>query len=297
MLRKLRCIIRKGLSSSCSWRSSTGELRKNVSSDLLSQASTISEAASAFELTISASADDSSSSFTDSESELHDSSSFSITNQTDDDLAAKVAACEKELQIANEKMQLSLVEITRLKLEVQKYKSLEEGAAVSESSEGKLTKIQKPAGGLHDHDSIDTMEESRSQEQQVNNDYHLLLNDEGSESCKLQERIDSLLVVLSEGECKIRELEIALSDSERKAVAENAMIETGLKEQLREYKSRCESLIAENTIIRVEKADCELLMKQLKEENSRLEGSLETLKSDKYRLQEEIDAVRVELQR
>lgn len=197
-------------------------------------------------------------------------SSSGATNENADDIYAKISAYEQELMIANEKLSLSEEEITKLKTELENYKSLDSkdmDVGVELEVEGSIDGVDKelfePSGDTASlgeelqitkenlkasetqvaslktevNKSSDRIQQLQDQLDSAKKDvaaWKTKFNSEKRESTKLQERLARLKTSLSDRDHEIRDLKTAVSDAEQKIFPEKANLKSEMSKLLEE---------------------------------------------------------------
>ncbi|XP_011041772.1 PREDICTED: paramyosin-like isoform X2 [Populus euphratica] len=184
------------------------------------------------------------------------------------DSNVKIQALMEELRIAKERLHVSEIEIATLKKQL-------EGGGPSE----KINNLQDQLALAHKE--INTLKNK--------------LNAEKREVSKLQERTARLKTNLSDRDCEMRDLKIAMSDAELKIFPEKARIKaeisklieerTCLEERLKEQESRCRSLEDGIRMFQAEKAEMQ----------ETLEREIQKLKEDTAERDSRIKSERDEL--
>lgn len=247
-------------------------------------------------------------------------------NDNTGDLLARIAGYEHDLRMANEKIKLSEGETSRLRIELQKYKSVEtcefESSSSGEhSNNGKLRISEKETASMkQERDQCsERIQHLKSQLELAQKDvvtWKSKANAEKREVSKLQERITRLKTSLSDRDHEVRDLKTAVSDAEEKIFPEKAQIkaeisklleeQTYLKEHLREWESRGRSLEDDIRMIANEKRDTEQRlqgeMNQLKVEIAgrsdcirKLHENLDALKAEREELDAKVDSLETEV--
>ncbi|XAR58829.1 hypothetical protein NMG60_11014381 [Bertholletia excelsa] len=282
----------------------TGELRKNIPSDLQSQSSGISDMgsepptrcpspdrrpsrrkptprAAGFDFFLGGNKEGDESSTLDSEYESDDSSVIinypmvpgnerglrrktTEENADSEDLSV-MARYEEELKSAREKIKLSAEEISRLKIEIQKYRSHE----CFKNLEDELELPETDVKILELEEELEiTKEKLQDSETETENLRHEVgeaenviamwkesLDEERSEVSKLQDQIERYEANLSERDQEIRVLKETISSASQTLSAEKTRLQaeihklseehTFLEDNLKGWKLRCQSLEAE----------------------------------------------------
>lgn len=197
-------------------------------------------------------------------------SSSGATHENADDVYAKINAYEQELMIINEKLRLSEEEITKLRTELENYKSLDsrnmdvgvelevEGSVdgvdkeLFESSGGtaslreelritkenlKASETQVASLNTEVNKSSDRIQQLKDQLDSAKKDvatWKTKFNSEKRESTKLQERLARLKTSLSDRDHEIRDLKTAVSDAEQKIFPEKANLKAEMSKLLEE---------------------------------------------------------------
>lgn len=197
-------------------------------------------------------------------------SSSGTTNENADDVYAKINAYEQELMIVKEKLRLSEEEITKLKTELENYKSLDlrnmdvgVELEVDRNIDGVDKELFEPSGntaslGEELRITIENLKASETQvaslKTEVNKSSERIqqlqdqldsakkdvatwktkFNSEKRESTKLQERLARLKTSLSDRDHEIRDLKTAVSDAEQKIFPEKANLKSEMSKLLEE---------------------------------------------------------------
>lgn len=197
-------------------------------------------------------------------------SSSGATYENADDVYAKINAYEQELMIVNEKLRLSEEEITKLKTDLENYKSLDSrnmDVGVELEVEGSIDGVDKelfePSGDtaslgeelritkenlkasetqvaslkIEVNKSSDRIQQLQDQLDSAKKDvatWKTKFNSEKRESTKLQERLARLKTSLSDRDHEIRDLKTAVSDAEQKIFPEKANLKSEMSKLLEE---------------------------------------------------------------
>ncbi|XP_027337515.1 protein NETWORKED 4A-like [Abrus precatorius] len=175
------------------------------------------------------------------------------------DFRAKVDAYEQELRNVNEKLRLSEGEISKLRIELERYRSMEAdlkgGVEVSSNKDlktlGKELRVTK--GKLEK--SCESVQQLQDQVDMAHTDianWKSKFNSEKRERSRVQERLARLRTSLADRDHEVRDLRAALSDAEQKIFFERAHMkaemsklvgeQTQLEEKIEEWECQCHSL-------------------------------------------------------
>ncbi|XP_065880872.1 protein NETWORKED 4B-like [Euphorbia lathyris] len=183
-----------------------------------------------------------------------------------EDLLARISEYEQDLKTSNQRIRDSEEEVARLKVELQKYKSIGENDNNMEEKPESETETETETGEsdrkiqaiaeelrmtkeklqnsekeivslkhqLESDERISSLQEQLASAHKDVNTWKTKLNAEKKEVTKLQERISRLKSSLADRDHEARDLKIAISDAEEKIFPEKAQIKAEISKLLEE---------------------------------------------------------------
>ncbi|CAL0301361.1 unnamed protein product [Lupinus luteus] len=237
-----------------------------------------------------------------------------------EDFRARVNACELELKSVNQKLRLSEDEITKLKIELEKYRSLEPQGKMDKEivkslkEELRITKEKLDSSEIQIASlKLETGKSSESfrWQEQVNLAHKDVVawktkfNSEKRERTKIQERLGRLKTNLIDKDNEIRDLKVVASNTGEKIFLEKAKLksemskllgkQTRLEEHIREWECHAQSAQSIEGKLKVE---IEVLKKEIKDGNNNimdLNENLDALKLERNNLIIEVGSLKEEV--
>nr|KYP76080.1 hypothetical protein KK1_020302 [Cajanus cajan] len=243
-----------------------------------------------------------------------------------EDLRGKIIAYEQELRNVNEKLRLSEGEISRLRIELEKYRSMESenlkgGDGLSSIGEGmrmggdalelkkleeelRLTKeklessevqiVSLKFGATKSFETIQQLQEQLDLAQKDIASWKNKLNTQKRENSKLQERLAKMRNSIAERDQEIRNLKTSLSDVEQKIFFERANMKSEMTKLMggqtlweKKKELECQCQSSQEEIRNIHSEKVEM--------EGRLKGKIDKLKEDIEEKKRNIENVNVRL--
>ncbi|XP_004500379.1 protein NETWORKED 4A [Cicer arietinum] len=221
---------------------------------------------------------------------------FIYEQEHGEDFGSKNNAYEQELRNLNEKLRLSEEEIQKMKIEVEKYKSLESthlhdddtNELLSsteedikmvkekvEDSDMHIASLKFEASNLAHKESIQNLQDQLNFSHKESSTWKMKFNSEKRDNTKLQERVSRLKTSLADREHEINDLKVVLSDTEQKSFFQRAQLKTEVSKLLTQ-KTHLEDKIKETQYEKSDmeeklKCEIEILKKDIQDKKNNIE--------------------------